>query len=118
MGGQLWLDESFDSGFEGFPGTRFVVELETSPLQFEPDTSGLAVDSTATGTEDETIRSELPSSLSVLFVDDDLVLRKLFARSIKKVLPEWKVREVSNGETAIRLCATESFDLIFMDQYM
>jgi hypothetical protein len=31
---------------------------------------------------------ELPRMLSVLFVDDDLMLRKLFARAVRKVVSE------------------------------
>jgi PleD family two-component response regulator len=124
MEGKLWLDECYDSGIPGFPGTCFVIDLDISPLQYEPE----PVDSVYyAGTEQATIqtsdadcalRRELPETLSVLFVDDDLVLRKLFTRSIKRVLPNWKVREVSNGETALKVCENESFDLIFMDQYM
>jgi CheY-like chemotaxis protein len=63
-------------------------------------------------------------------VDDDLVLRKLFSRTIRSILPGWTVREAANGETAIRLVEdgtssisrgdgpSSSYDLIFVDQYM
>jgi len=61
---------------------------------------------------------ELPKTLSVLFVDDDRVLRKLFARSIKMIAPEWTIREAANGEAAILLAEEENFDLIFCDMYM
>jgi CheY-like chemotaxis protein len=47
-----------------------------------------------------------------------MVLRKLFGRSIKRVLPGWKVQEAASGETAIQKTNLETFDLIFMDQYM
>jgi CheY-like chemotaxis protein len=47
-----------------------------------------------------------------------MVLRKLFARSVRKVAPGWIVREASSGEAALLLTDSESFDLIFMDQYM
>jgi CheY-like chemotaxis protein len=60
----------------------------------------------------------LPESLSVLFVDDDFILRKLFARTVKRAAPTWNVHEASNGETALTLVDTNSYDLIFMDQYM
>jgi CheY-like chemotaxis protein len=60
----------------------------------------------------------LPENLSVLFVDDDRILRKLFSRSVAKAAPTWKIQEAANGETALRLVDMESFDLIFMDQYM
>ena len=34
-------------------------------------------------------------------------------------MPGWKIREASNGETALNLVeTTEVFDVIFMDQYM
>lgn len=59
-------------------------------------------------------------TFSVLFCDDDNILRRLFARSLQKVLPGWTIREASNGETAIRLVESNEhqFDLIFMDMYM
>jgi CheY-like chemotaxis protein len=55
---------------------------------------------------------------SVLFVDDDRILRRLAWRSIKKIRPEWNICEAASGEMALQLVTTESFDLIFMDQYM
>ena len=67
---------------------------------------------------DDNLVPELPKTLSVLFVDDDRVLRKLFARSIKTIAPEWTIREAANGETAILLAEDENFDLIFCDMYM
>ena len=64
------------------------------------------------------ITGSLPESLSVLFVDDDFILRKLFARTIKRAAPTWNVQEASNGETALTLAETNSYDIIFIDQYM
>ena len=62
---------------------------------------------------------ELPDKLSVLFVDDDPILRKLFMRTTKTVAPNWEIREASNGETALRIIESgEHFDLIFVDMYM
>jgi signal transduction histidine kinase/CheY-like chemotaxis protein len=60
----------------------------------------------------------LPEKFSVLFVDDDLVLRKLFTRSVQKAVAGWDIKEAANGETALRMAETEKFDLIFIDQYM
>ena len=54
----------------------------------------------------------------MLFVDDDTVLRKLFNRSLKRVAAGWDVSETANGETALHLCRSSKFDVIFMDQYM
>lgn len=72
------------------------------------------------GGVDDTVtdRQELPDKLSVLFVDDDCVLRKLFTRSLKRIAPQWNLMEASNGETTLRLVGSHKFDLIFMDQYM
>jgi CheY-like chemotaxis protein len=61
---------------------------------------------------------ELPENLSILMVDDDRILRKLFSRSVAKAAPTWKIEEAANGETALRLVDEEPYDLIFMDQYM
>jgi CheY-like chemotaxis protein len=73
---------------------------------------------------------ELPRNLKVLFVDDDLMLRKLFIRAVKKVAPDWIINEAASGESAINMfeehCAihhkngitNEPFDLVFMDMYM
>lgn len=60
----------------------------------------------------------LPDHLSVLFVDDDAIQRKLFSRKIKALAPLWTVREAANGETALLLAEQQEFDVIFMDQYM
>jgi len=87
--------------------------------------------------------TELPENLSVLFVDDDMIVRKLFSRTLKKLNPSWTLQEASNGETAIEVITSamqqlddrvdlkqsdeensssfddyNGFDLIFMDQYM
>jgi CheY-like chemotaxis protein len=71
--------------------------------------------------ENDTISTKvvkLPENLSVLFVDDDLVLRKLFSRSVTKAAPTWKIHEAANGETTLRLVDSEAYDLMFMDQHM
>jgi CheY-like chemotaxis protein len=56
--------------------------------------------------------------MTVLFVDDDFILRKLFSRTVKRAAPTWKVYEASNGETALSLIEENKYDLIFVDQYM
>ena len=51
--------------------------------------------------------------------DDDAMLRKLFMRAIKRVAPtSWRIQEASSGEVAIKLCEDNTFDIIFLDQYM
>ena len=66
----------------------------------------------------ESLPTELPLKLSVLFVDDDSVLRKLFARSVRLIRPEWDIREAASGETALQLVESQKFDIIFTDMYM
>lgn len=124
------MDSDYDSGIEGSPGTRFVINLKTKPLDMDnlpnmafnrnEDSSSHKEVGELVGEkkEPDNAQQQLPEEFSVLFVDDDAVLRKLFSRSIQKVFPRWKLREAANGETALRLVEQESFDLIFMDMYM
>ena len=118
MGGGIRLDESFTSGYKNYLGTRFVVNLRQPPLipetiTYDPDTKNRSDPTSHSG-----LSNDLPSKISVLFVDDDPILRKLFTRTAKTVAPGWSFREASNGETALRLVEKEHFDLIFMDMYM
>jgi signal transduction histidine kinase/ActR/RegA family two-component response regulator len=157
MNGNIWLDESYDSGIEYFPGTRFVLELNKPPLRVCEETSreiSLAagdIESGCINTDgistfsysenaiqfgtakcesdlnhdkrrefplNEVLCHETPANLSILFVDDDSMLRKLFIRAVLKLGPDWLVSGASSGEEAMRVCQSESFDLIFLDQYM
>ena len=123
------MDESYQSDIPGRPGSRFVINLMRPPIGKVPlnelhssPCTGAESDKDQTSecaTTDEEMRSRrLPEELSVMFVDDDPILRKLFSRMVKKVAPGWTIREAADGETAIRLAGNETFDLIFMDQYM
>ena len=135
MNGSIALDESFDSGIEGCPGTRFVIDLNTKPL--ETAAMGVVVDddehAAKNGNGDSNPDTQpqvhhddddddqlLPPNLRILFTDDDATLRKLFKRSLQRVAPSWTIQEAANGETAVRLATTSSptFDVIFLDQYM
>jgi signal transduction histidine kinase/CheY-like chemotaxis protein len=137
MNGDLWLDETFNSGVANCPGTRFVVDLNAPPLhldsgsldkyaaspQYEllqrkagPSCAGPKFTPPIDETKDEP--EALPKELSVLFVDDDVVLRKLFSRAIKRVEPGCHIQEAGSGEAALDLVNSHKFDLIFMDQYM
>lgn len=123
MDGVIYLDETYDSGVPGNPGARFVVNLKQPPIDPKLVHGHLSIrdetgETTPLSDDENSVPHELPTSLSVLFVDDDTVLRKLFSRSIRTVAPDWDIREASNGETALRLVETEHFDLIFMDMYM
>lgn len=135
MGGEISLDENYDSGVPGFPGARFVVRLNKPPC-VAPDlearrlsdsnfnlvpSTGEDESVVATVNADEQSQSDhysLPEKLEVLFVDDDSMLRKLFARSIKRVAPSWTFHEAGNGEAALVMTESKHFDIIFMDMYM
>lgn len=128
MGGEISLDNDYDSGVPDNPGTRIVVDMKTEPLNpnalHDYDPSAKDGDSGETGltmSDDEESHPydlELPTRMTVLFVDDDAILRKLFTRTVKTVAPNWDIREAANGETALRMVETVNFDLIFMDMYM
>lgn len=122
MDGHIYLDESFDSGLPGRRGTRFVVELRQPPEDFTSDTLDHFLNvqdaESCSSTDFTNLPRKLPVALSVLFVDDDPILRKLFSRTVKTVAPDWTIREASNGETALQLVENNHFDLIFMDMYM
>lgn len=129
-GGDIYLDDEYDSGLKDRPGSRFVVDLKQAPLDTGRDlasylTRGLDSSNHGDGSESVSNASrpsyanhDLPRKINVLFVDDDAILRKLFARTIRTIAPEWNIREASNGETALKLVGEQEFDLIFMDMYM
>jgi len=123
MGATLSLDNDFRSGIEGCPGTRFVLTLNQQPLSLE-NGNGVGEMTNAHASirdlmhERDGFRKELPLNISVLFVDDDAMLRKMFSRVLQSVAPSWSIRECANGETALRIVDEEKFDLIFVDQYM
>lgn len=130
MNGNLSLDGTYDSKLPGSPGARFVVKLNTPVLPAADDSILLSKDSiysndcikTAISSESPTAtmesRTRLEENLAVLFVDDDKILRRLFSRAIKKVAPSWSISEAACGEAALQCAQTQTFDLIFMDQYM
>lgn len=122
MGGSISLDESFDSGVPGCPGARFVLNLNTQQLDLRQHSSLLQQwedsDGISTAAEKDT---PLPTQFHILFVDDDMMLRKLFGRGVKRAVPTWEIDEAANGETAVRLVEeadAPGYDLIFLDQYM
>lgn len=123
MGGKIYLDNNYNSGIPGHPGTRFVIDMQAASVQpLGLDTLATDINRTVSTTvgmsDDDTIPIELPKRLKVLFVDDDSILRKLFSRSVKRAAPTWNVRQAANGETALALTDTEDFDIIFVDMYM
>jgi len=137
MGADIFLDDEFHSEIPGSPGTRFTLRLNQSPLreiicwgddkdEELGDTTAARPEqaiqsSTCNGDVEKTKKSvieDLPKQLSVLFVDDDTIIRKMFSRAIKRVAPSWNIKEASNGETALRIVQEEHFHIIFMDHYM
>lgn len=148
MGGSITLDLDYHSGIDERPGAKFDIRLpcqtHVSKMNVEDSTSETAemddqdhedgCDTISPVNQESLLRinietpqltlkmlqDSLPEKLKVLFVDDDMILRKLFLRSLKRVRPDWSVYEASNGETAIALVSeqNEDYDIIFCDQYM
>lgn len=118
MEGEIRLDESYHSGVKNCPGTRFIINLQQEPVDPHAMNDFNGNEESYPLTEHEEEDTQLPESISVLFVDDDPILRKLFSRTVRTVAPGWKIREASNGETALRLVDEETFDLVFVDMYM
>jgi Histidine kinase-, DNA gyrase B-, and HSP90-like ATPase len=129
LGGEVFLDELYDSGIEGCPGARFVIRLNIPPLDLQKanvctishhNHHNGAADGTLNTGEDDTAyhTQELPTTCRVLFVDDDVVVRKLFARAVMRVAPTWDIDEAANGETALQLVekGEHEYELIFLDQ--
>lgn len=140
MGGEITLDESYRSGYNDYVGTRIVINLKKAPVEVtekldrnlssgneSSDTTSSSApivaatippagDSKVAATEDHIFL--LPDHLSVLFVDDDLILRKQGSRAIKMLRPGWKVKEAASGEACLQMTESESFDVMFIDQYM
>ena len=144
MGGEIGLDNDYDSGIPGHPGARFVIDLQTPPIEAPLSLAQIEManghggftytskdgqtyttqDSNSDGMigDDNSLPHELPEELNVLFVDDDGIIRKLFARTVKNLCPKWKIREAASGETALTLIEQTGdpnfFDIIFVDMYM
>ena len=143
LGGELSLDETFDSGIEGCPGARFVLTLRCDPIELEEDDikddqdqdsplvaaiDGIStiaenkdwMDTSSATRTNESYNSEYepPENLNVLVVDDDMILRRLVTRTLKRVAPTWSISQAANGERALELVDEQVFDLIFLDQYM
>jgi CheY-like chemotaxis protein len=138
MGGDISLDKDYDSGVDGCPGARFIINLNKPPhipdldgesLSLPEDENSLS-QTEADAPHDETIVEEqlsfeqmvekLPDALNVLFVDDDPLLRKMFKRSLERLCPQWQVQEAASGESALAIVEEqeEEYTIIFMDQYM
>jgi response regulator of citrate/malate metabolism len=60
----------------------------------------------------------LPEELSILLVDDDMLLLKHFTRSLSKHFPNWTVMKPGSRESALSIVELQDVDLIFLDQYM
>ena len=125
LGGELYLDESFDSGVPGFLGTRFVIATKKEPIVVDTQIPGDDFEETMESEQMVTPTSlttdsekELPCDLDVLIVDDDMILRRLITRSLQRIAPTWKLSQAANGETALKMTAEKHFDVIFQDQYM
>lgn len=55
---------------------------------------------------------------SVLLVDDSLISRLMLRAIINANYPDWVVTEAEDGEAALKLCETGSFNFITLDMNM
>mmetsp|Transcript_40235 Transcript_40235/g.97132 ORF Transcript_40235/g.97132 Transcript_40235/m.97132 type:complete len:155 (-) Transcript_40235:1247-1711(-) len=62
----------------------------------------------------------LPSSFSILIIDEDKTSRNLMSKALQKIAPEWRVNEADSGEEALNVVSNSDggFDLIFVDEYL
>ena len=115
MGGRIWLDESFHSGREGFPGASIVIDLNVPPCSVED----LPVESNAELVQSgKEAQRDLPGNIRVLLVDDDVTVRKMFRRCVHDVDPTWTVDEAASGESCLKILETAKYDIVYMDMYM
>lgn len=97
LGGSIALDADYNSGVKGCPGARFVIGLNARPVsgdfmtQFNTSKPNLmkgvdcsrTADSCASNSNEPHMQEEeprtlpLPETMSCLFVDDDIMLRKV-----------------------------------------
>ena len=114
MGGEIYLDSSFYSSIADCPAARIIIDLNRPPIEAAHN------EGKCTKMEDsltESIRDiVLPENLSILVVDDDMILRRMIVKALKRVAPSWVVEQCSNGETALKLVEARQYDLIFVDQ--
>ncbi|KAI8854691.1 CheY-like superfamily [Chytridium lagenaria] len=59
------------------------------------------------------------SSLShILIVDDDMLIAKILANTLRRIQPRCSIDIATNGEEAIRMCQKENYCIVFMDLSM
>lgn len=66
----LYLDETFESGVPGCPGTRFTLQFHQEPLQLETPAATTGDSKHVEAEKDQETNNELPDHVRVLFVDD------------------------------------------------
>jgi hypothetical protein len=42
MGGEIYLDNAYDSGITGHPGSRFVIDLKVCPIEHSTEYTAIA----------------------------------------------------------------------------
>jgi PAS domain S-box-containing protein len=146
MGGIIEIDNSYNSGVKGSPGTRFVVKIpapkiEDNKLQkdasMQPEASleasidktqltklknGAATpESNTKNFQAPTNQDSIPSNLNVLIVDDDRIIRKLLTRRLQKIDKTMNVETAESGEKAIEMITgpnSKDYGLVLMDHFM
>jgi signal transduction histidine kinase/ActR/RegA family two-component response regulator len=57
-------------------------------------------------------------AISILLAEDNAINIRLFQAQIKRLAPQARITVASNGEEAVKLTASQRFDMVFMDMQM
>lgn len=90
------------------------------PAKKAPTFTSPTLGSSEAKTNSEQDIATLPEFFSILIIDDDKISRKLLSKALKKIAPDWIVKEAESGEEALNLVSSSDggFDLIFVDEYL
>jgi hypothetical protein len=72
MGGKIWLDETYHSGFDDRPGSRFIIDLCTPPLRVE-EVEDIESSRSSSGGFGTSIYVEAPAGSNDQHMDDSLM---------------------------------------------
>lgn len=113
MHGKIYWDDTYTSGIEGQPGSRFVVELPLKDMSSQAKSNSTAI-------TPEPIADDAFTSMAVvlLVVDDDQLIRTVTVRTLSRMAPHWTFLEAKDGKEGLALAKSRHIDVILVDHYM
>ncbi len=87
------------------------IKLRAYEFLFKPFTAGDAIGIIKT-------YARISSPTKILVVDDSSAVRQIVQKVLRGTLFNCEVTEAGNGDTAIALCRTTDFDVVFLDRNM